>query len=282
MFKYLSTSGLIALALFAPLFVSAKENSQARRTERVMAQMKQIKHKTDVQVSLSGKVTALSGSTVTLLAANGSSYTVDASAAKLIRRYGAVMTVADIQMNDQLYVQGTLLGSTIKAKLIQDLSLQARNGSFTGTVQSISSDRFMLQSNNRGVQTIFFASSTKFMKGNTPATSADLRTGMSVRVDGVWNNTNSNVTANKVQIVVKHEEVHLNGTIASIAGTTMMFNGPEGRTYGVDLGSAKIAGRNYYGTEVSKLKAGDAVQVWGKTMTESLQIKANLVIDFSM
>ena len=295
--KHLSASGLLVLTLLSPSLASAQGYNQSRfngNIRRVVARANQerrsderVKHKIDIQVSLLGKATSVNGTTIALTANNGATYTVNASTARIIRKFGAVMTINDIQINDQLFVQGILMGATtgtmgttIQAKLIQDMSLQARNGSFAGTIQSISGNSFVLQSANRGLQTIFTSSTTKILKGNATASLTDLIVGATVKVDGVWNNTNSNVTASKIQIVVKQEEVHLNGTIVSIGGTTMTFTA-DGKTYGTDISKINVATRTYFGNDATKIKAGDAVQVWGKTMTGSLQIKASLVIDFS-
>lgn len=295
--KHLSASGLLILTLLSPSIASAQGYKLGHfngNMRRVVARANQerrsderVKHKIDVQVSLLGKATSVSGTTIVLTANNGATYTVNVNTARIIRKFGAAMTVNDIQTNDQLFVQGVLMGATtgttgttIQAKLIQDMSLQARNGSFAGTIQSISGNSFVLQSANRGLQTIFTSSTTKILKGNVTASLTDLTVGATVKVDGVWNNTNSNVTANKIQIVVKQEEVHLNGTVVSVGGTTMTFTA-DGKTYDVDISKINVATRTYFGNDIMKIKAGDAVQIWGKTMTGSLQIKASLVIDFS-
>lgn len=297
--KNVSASGLIALTLLAPGLASARgynfnhlngnmrriiaraheENRDEERQENEHGQ-----EKVNKQGSLVGKAVAINGAAITLAANNGTTYTVDTTGARIIRKFGAAMLVSDIQINDQLLVQGMFAGATtgttLQAKRVQDMSLQARNGTFVGTIQSISGNNFVLQSQGRGLQTILTSSTTKVLKGNSAATLSDLVVGATVRVDGVWDNTNSNVTASKVQIVVKQEDVHLNGTIVSVGGTTMTFTA-DGKTYGADISKINVATRTYFGNDATKIKAGDAVQVWGKTMEGSLQVKVSLVIDFS-
>ena len=301
--KHISVSSLMALTLLNPALASAKSfnnghfNSNMRR---IMARSHQENRdqnnknenedknrhqKNEKKLSLTGKATAINGTTITLAGDNGTTHTGDASTARLTRRFGATMAVGDIQVNDQLVVKSiaidTSTSTAIKAASIQDMSLQARDGSFSGTVKSVSGNSFVLQSQNRGLQTIFTNSATKITKGSAAATSSDLVVGATIKVDGVWNNTNNNVTANKIQLVVKQEEVHLNGTIVSIGGTVMTFTA-DGKTYGTDLKNVKIAGKNYFGTDASKLKVGDAIQVWGKTTGDTLQVRSTLVINFSM
>lgn len=301
--KNISVSSLMALTLLSPVVASAQGYNAGHfngNMRRIVARSHQENReqnnknenkgknehrKNEKKLSLTGKATAISGTTVTLAGNNGTTYTVDASTARLTRRFGATMVVGDIQINDQLLVKSvamdTSTSTAIKAASIQDMSLQARNGSFSGTVQSISGNNFVLQSQNRGLQTILTNSTTKITKGSVAATLSDLVVGATIKVDGVWDNTNSNVTANKIQLVVKQEDVHLNGTVVSIGGTAMTFTA-DGKTYGTDVNNVKIAGKNYFGTDASKLKAGDAIQIWGKTTGNALQVRSTLVINFSM
>jgi hypothetical protein len=303
--KNISVSSLMALTLLSPVVASAQgynaghfngnmrrivarshqENREQNNKNENESEDKNEHKKNEKKLSLTGKATAISGTTVTLAGNNGTTYTVDASTARLTRRFGATMVVGDIQINDQLLVKSvamdTSTSTAIKAASIQDMSLQAHNGSFSGTVQSVSGNSFVLQSQNRGLQTILTNSTTKITKGSAAATLSDLIVGATIKVDGVWDNTNSNVTANKIQLVVKQEDVHLNGTVVSIGGTAMTFT-TDGKTYGTDVRNVKIAGKNYFGTDTSKLKAGDAIQVWGKTAGDSLQVRSTLIIDFSM
>lgn len=191
------------------------------------------------------------------------------------------MMVSDIQLNDQIFVQGTLVGTAIKAKAIEDFSLQARNGTFSGTVQSVSGNSFVLKSQNRGMQTVLTSASTKFLKNGAVASVADVMVGATVSVDGIWNNTNNNLTANKVRVTVKQEQVRLNATVSAMNGTTLTLNGTDGKTYTVNVAGAILATSSYYGKEWTNLKVGDRVQVWGKMMTGSTQVTSSMVINFS-
>ncbi len=282
MFKYFSVGSLLVLTMLVPASGFAKTSSLAINAKVKAAVRQDVKKvSTDVQVSLMGKVTALSGTTITVLGNNGSSYAIDASAAKLVRRYGGTMTVSDIQFNDQIFVQGTLVGTSIKAKSIEDFSLQVRNGTFSGTVQSVSGNSFVLKSQNRGTQTVLTSASTKFLKNGSAASLVDVVVGATVSVEGIWNNTNSNITANKVRVTVKQEQVRLNGMVSAMSGTTLTLSGTDGKTYTVNVAGAVLATSSYYGKEWTNLKVGDRVQVWGKMMMGSTQVSSSMVINFS-
>lgn len=281
MLKTVSVGGLLLLSAMTPLASFAKESPHLSGRAQAMVHQEVKKLSADVQVSLMGKVTGLNGMMLTVLGNNASTYTVDANAAKVERRYSGAMAVADIQLNDQVFVQGALTGAAIKAKTIQDFSLQARNGAFSGAVQSVAANSFVLKSPNRGAQTIFVSSATKFVKNGATATLADVLVGSTVKVDGVWNNTNNNVTASKVQIVAKQEQVRLNGIVSRVDGAVLVMAGTDGKTYTVNAAEATVATSAFYGKGLTNIHVGDRVQVWGKAMTGSTEVKANMVINFS-
>ncbi len=149
---------------------------------------------------ITGTITGINGTTISVLS-KGVTYSVDASNAKTIRRFNAPMKVSDMQIGDVLQVRGVIPTSTsITATTIRDLSLQARHGQFDGTVQSVSGSSFVLQSNHRGSQTINTNSSTIYKHKGAIVSFASVTAGSNVRVFGVWNSTNSNVTAKLVII----------------------------------------------------------------------------------
>lgn len=65
-----------------------------------------------------GTVTAVSGNTITITGDNGTTYTVDASGAKVSKVID--LTVADIKVGDRIGAEGTLSDTTVTAKHIMD------------------------------------------------------------------------------------------------------------------------------------------------------------------
>lgn len=68
---------------------------------------------------VSGKVTAVSGSTLTVAGRNSTSYTVDASAAT-VTKSKAASSVSAIAVGDTVFVQGTVNGTSVTATTIED------------------------------------------------------------------------------------------------------------------------------------------------------------------
>ena len=72
----------------------------------------------------SGKVTAVSGSTITLVKNKNVTYTVDVGSATLTKGFGKnakTISATDVVVGDRLTVNGTLSGTTISANSIDDM-----------------------------------------------------------------------------------------------------------------------------------------------------------------
>jgi len=230
--------------------------------------------------SVTGIVASVSGMTIMLTAKNASStvYSVDATNAKLVRRYGASMQITDIQTGDMLQVQGTVTGTSVTASAVRDLSLQQRNGSFVGTITAINGSSFTLNSKARGDQTINLTSTTVYRLGDKAASSTALAVGETVTVNGVWDRTNKNVTAKRVTI--KMTGINVTGMLQSINGTMLTVNASS-TTYSVDAAKARIAYKNGKKADITLLQTGDQVRVQGKVITGITNITANYVSDLS-
>jgi Domain of unknown function (DUF5666) len=151
--------------------------------------------------TFTGKITAINGNSLAVTLTKGQADTVDVSSAKMVRHYGAAMTVADLQVNDSVTIQGTLSGSTITASMLRDDSLQLHSGNFSGTITAISGASFILKTPKRSYQTINTNSATIIKEGGKAAQFSALTVSSTVAVSGVWDRTNSNVYAKTVSIV---------------------------------------------------------------------------------
>ncbi len=213
------------------------------------------------------------------LTGKSSAYTVDASSAKWIRRYGAAMGMGDAQSGDNLAVTGTINGTNITAKTIRDESLQAYNGTFVGTITAVSDSSFTLQSKARGTQTINIASTTVFRVGSQTGSFTSLAQGQTATVSGVWDRTESNVTANRITIKVSSSVI--TGTLQSVSGTSLTVVTASSTTYTIDASKANFYYKNGRKGTISILQTNDQVKVWGTMVTGSTNITATRVQDMS-
>ena len=136
--------------------------------------------------------------TATILnATKGSTtYTVDITNAKLVRKYNAKAAVSEIMAGDFVTILGTIPGADptqITATKVQDTSIQKLDASFQGTITAIDSanSKFTLQSLHRGVQTVNVLSTTAIKYQKQTKAFSDLAGGDTVIVKGIWNSTHS-------------------------------------------------------------------------------------------
>jgi hypothetical protein len=150
-----------------------------------------------VTSTVTGTVTAATGTTITLRRGNGTTLTVNADGAKLVRRNGVPMLLRDVQVNDRLEVKGAVSGTVMTAALVRNLSLQTQKGIFSGTVTAVSTSTqsFTLHSRFRGDQTVNVTASTTIMKSGQLAAFGDIVTGVRVTVQGTWERTTKQITA---------------------------------------------------------------------------------------
>lgn len=241
----------------------------------------EIKHNTVSPTYVSGTVSAVSGESITLNASS-TTYTVDATSAKIYRKFGATMQVTDIQTGDTLQVRGTVNGTSVTATTIRDLSQQQQNASFSGSVTAVNGSNFTLLTKNRGSQTINTTSSTTFKEnGITSASISNVTVGENVETYGVWDSTNSTVAAAGVTIVVKTETI--TGALTAINGTslTVTTSSTSPTVYSVDASNVKKVDRRFGAqTDLTALQVGDTLQIRG--VVNGSSVIASTVRDMSL
>lgn len=145
-----------------------------------------------------GKVTTKTDTSLTV-ESDGKIYTVDFSInTKLRRKYFGVAPYGEIQAGDFVNVIGKWKNeehTAIDALLIRDLSIMKRFGVFVGILKSLSGNTWMLDSVNRGTQTVTVSSGTKFYnRKNETITQSQVQVNDKIRVKGLWDKANSTIT----------------------------------------------------------------------------------------
>ncbi len=250
---------------------SIEANLKAKVGEKMEKHQEKRQEKT-----ISGAVTSINGMTLAVKNTKDSVvYTVDATNAKLVRKFGANMVIGDIQVNDILFVNGTIsttTPTTVVAKVIRDESLQARNATFNGTVVTITGTSFTLQTKERGLQTVNTTSSSTIKKNGTTATFADITVGATVRVDGIWNNTNNNIAAKTINILAKTRPVSVNGTVTAKTDTTLTLTNEKGKVYTVTTAKLSLFNKDWTAITLGDVAVGDKVGVYGIQLNDSMTI----------
>jgi hypothetical protein len=146
-----------------------------------------------------GSVTAINGTTLTVLGKDGKTYTVQTDDKTQFRRhYWGKGSLTEIQIGDSVSVMGKWTDDAhtiIQASFVRDVSIQKFLGVFFGTVQSLTGSGWVMTTIGRGNQTVTVSSSTKFInrKGQIIAQS-DIAVGHRIRIRGLWDRTANTIT----------------------------------------------------------------------------------------
>ena len=210
--NYLLVLSLLSIVLLSPAFVSAIKPSGIKST--IQADRKELKNdfkekmqglkeqlqglKSQVAKIIGGEITAISGTTLTV-SKDGKIYTVNTdSNTHFQRHYWGKSSLDEYSVGNKVNVRGKFTDeakTTILARMIRNLSIMKRHGVFHGDVTAKNSDNFVIDSKQRGSQTVFFTGTTKFVKRNeTAMVYADLQVGHRVRVKGLWDKSLNEIT----------------------------------------------------------------------------------------
>lgn len=150
--------------------------------------------KVSTLAKINGPITTVGTSSI---AVNGITVNI-ASNTILLRRFGGKSSLKEFSATDQVQVVGKWAdeGKTkIDARMVRDLSIQKRYGSFVGTLQTLSSNGFTFQPFNRQVQTVTIGATTRYAdRTNRPITFSSLALGHRLLVRGMWDSKLNTIT----------------------------------------------------------------------------------------
>jgi sRNA-binding protein len=156
--------------------------------------------------SLKNKFGHLNGATVSGVSSSsftvtkdGKTYTINTSDKTQFRRhFWGKSSLSELSTGDKVNVWGKWTDdaqTTLDARLVRNLSVMKRRGVFMGQIKSLGSGSFVLQSINRGDQTVSYGSSTKLVNRKEATIAAsDLKVGDKVKVKGMWDKANNTIT----------------------------------------------------------------------------------------
>lgn len=197
------------VSFISPVIQVSAENIEATRPakmrlEKVRENKEIIKEKIkSKRAALTGTITSLSSSQFTLAVKkaemNGKSVVVNVTnETKILRRFGGKSILAEFGVNDEIQVVGKWtddIKTALDAMVIRNLSLQKRFGAFVGTISSIGTNSLVLNTIQRGSQTVTISANTKLV-GRRKQTIAfsDLVVGNRIGVKGLWDKKNNTIT----------------------------------------------------------------------------------------
>jgi hypothetical protein len=235
--------------------------------------------------TFSGTITKINGSQIFFAATSAANYSADIANASLIRKNGVVMQFSEFLVGDKVQVVGTLWNdNSISATTIKDLSLYAHTGTYSGKIISInpSGSSFIMQSKTYGSQTITTNNFTAFSKNGGSAAFSDMQLGMTASVKGMWDRTNTKIIATSVDGSFRLIDIYFTGNLSMTGPSSLTVIGNGNVIYGIDITKASLQSKNSKPLTFSEIKPGDALRVWGKHISGSVQITGTEIKDISV
>ena len=179
-----------------------------------------------VRPQVMGTVAAVSGSTITVTGHDGTTYTVDASAATITKGFGPQATAiaaANVSVGDTVMAMGTLTGTNLVAtKIVDGMPSDAGTGgqwqkpAVSGTVTAVSGTTITVTGDDSTVYSVD-ASAATFAKANaaegSTITIAGVAVGDHVAVEGTTNGTS--VVATKVVDGIRLQQADMHADMAA-------------------------------------------------------------------
>lgn len=154
-----------------------------------------------------GTVTAESSSGFTIRTKDNSTFTVNATGATVVEIPRTVRTVADIDVNDRVFITGTKSGGTITASVVYYMPENVKPASAKGTVTTVSStsgttSTVTVQNKSGQTATVNITGDTEVTTSDKEVgTASDVQVGAKVKLFGFWDSVLNVFNAIKVRIM---------------------------------------------------------------------------------
>ncbi len=220
---------------------------------------------------ITGTVTVVNGSTITVQTASNTTYTVNTSGA-LIRH----TTTGDTTLSsgDRVFIQGVVSGSSVVAAVVIDAGAKSdpkpsdedKRMGIAGTVTAKSSSNITVLGKNGTTYTVSTVNATFWKNKHETTASSDISVGDTVLVQGTV--TGSNVSGAKVYVIKlpqsgSNTNGAITGTVTAKDGDTITLLASNGTSYTVNATEADFRNWNKKSESINEVKIGESISVSG-------------------
>ncbi len=200
-------------------------------------------------------VTAVTDSTISAKAPDGTAVTIHTSSSTTYGKAGQTVSRGAITTGETINVRGTRnTDGSIAATHVEIVM-----PSYRGQVTAVSGNTITVRGQGNATHTITVTSSTSYKRDGQSASLSDVKTGDEIDAEGTLA-SNGVLTAQAVQI----ELPRAGGRITKIAGNTITVQGRNGTLVITVTGSTTFTQEpGHTSTSLSALKSGDVIQAEG-------------------
>src|SRR3990167_6622231 len=144
------------------------------------------------EARVKGKITVVGSNNFSLSGEDGTFQVNITDKTQILRKFGGKSSLSEFSVGDEVVIFGKFTDDTkltIDAKTIKNNSIQKRWGAFFGKVTSHNSDNFIMETLERGSQTVYFGGAKFVNRKEISISYSDIKVGDRVRVKGVWDKT---------------------------------------------------------------------------------------------
>lgn len=175
-----------------------KEVKEEFKNERLLDKAKNfMKKNLKFEARVKGKITVKGTNNFTMTGDDGTFQVNISDKTQLLMKFGGKSKLSDYSVGDEVRVFGKFTDETkliINAKVVKNNSIQKRKGAFFGKVTIKNTDNFVMETLERGIQTVYFGTGIFVQRNETAMTYTDLKVGDRVRIKGIWDKTLSKIT----------------------------------------------------------------------------------------
>lgn len=164
------------------------------------------------QFNISGTITFVSGSTLTLQGSRGAVYTINAASASVVGHEGATLSLSALAVNDKVAVKGSLLNNVVIATRIKDKSdatgkpvkpAKSIRSVSAGIITAINGATVSLTNfGSTGSSNVTTNTATKYFVKGGATSSAALTTGSHVLILGTTTATSSGAVNASIIVIL--------------------------------------------------------------------------------
>jgi len=242
--------------------VAANQSDKTWTADRVIVQDE---NKQTEQVEVSGKVTAVGTSSLTVSTTNGD-MTVNVDSNTVIREKGQVIQLSAVNVGDQVEAVGTSVDAhTILAQRInvEVPETEAGEVEVQGTVQTVGTSSLTVSTSN-GTMTVNVDSNTVIRKQGTTIQLSDVKVGDKIEAVGTSIDPTTILakTINVESPETETEDVEVEGTVKAVGTSSLTVTTSKGdETVNVD--SKTVITKDDTKIQLSDINVGDKVQAEG-------------------
>ena len=144
------------------------------------------------EARVKGKITVVGSNNFSLSGEDGTFQVNITDKTQILRKFGGKSSLSEFSVGDEVVIFGKFTDDTrliIDAKVVKNNSIQKRKGAFFGKVTVKNTDNFVIETLERGSQTVYFGGAKFINRKEISISYSDIKVSDRVRVKGVWDKT---------------------------------------------------------------------------------------------